>query len=140
MTVPFLSYIQEDCYIEIQKYIFGKIQDYNTAIPPQENCQCAAIAPQENCQCAGIQLNEVIDKKFSHSFNYALLNKVQCVLIIERTIIKAILVTCYRHRFFLGLSHLKSLRSTYIPIILPLELTTLIFHFLWFWLFHESMQ
>ena len=52
-----------------------------------------------------------------HSFNYALLTKVQYLLTIARNITRTILVIWSKHRFFWHLSCLKSLRSN-IPIIL----------------------
>ena len=35
------SYVHGDFYVKIQKYVFGKIQDYNIAISRQKKCQGA---------------------------------------------------------------------------------------------------
>ena len=39
MKVEFMSYIQRDFYMKVERYVSGKTQDYDTAIPCPEKHQ-----------------------------------------------------------------------------------------------------
>ena len=99
INVHFKFYVRKDCCRKVQNNVFGKSQDYNTT-----------VSRQGKRQPTGSQLKEGLDKKY-HFSNYALLRKVLHILSLLRTIIRFILVTCSRHRLFLHLNCLKSLRS-----------------------------
>ena len=57
-SVQFKSHFQEVCNLKIQNNVFGKNQDYNTAMPRQEKCSGAES-----------WLKEFLDKKTPHSSN-----------------------------------------------------------------------
>ena len=60
-----MSYVQGDFYVKIEKLVFGKSYDYNTAIPQKESRRQVVS-----------KLKKVIDKTFPYYSNNALLNKV----------------------------------------------------------------
>ena len=102
--------------MKIQNNVFEKIHDYDTP-----------MSRQEKRERDDSWLKEVLDKTIFNFSNYALLTKVQYVPAILRTIIKTILVIYARHRLFLYLSCLTSLRSTYLSSY-PHVLITFVYH------------
>ena len=82
-----MSYIQRGFFMKIQKYVFEKCQNYNTAIRRQEKRQRAVS-----------YFKEAIDKKYPHFPTRPF----------------SVRTVCSRHRFSLYLNCLKSLRSAYL--------------------------
>ena len=63
-----MFYVQEDCCLKTWSNGFGKSQDYNTTMPPQQKRQRAESLSKE-----------IFDKKKLHLSNYALFTKVEYV-------------------------------------------------------------